>query len=282
MSAVCDDRPVVCPEGLRNLPPFPRIALQILELLSDEEVKIRALTELINSDPAFATEIIGAANSAMFALQGSVTTVPQAVVRVGFSFMKSLSMTVAMRGYVRRALRLPVLRRCWVHSIATGVLADELAASIGFENECTYTAGLLHDIGRLGLLAAHSERYAKLLEQAPAERVELLGAEREMFGIDHSQAGEWLAAEWRLPPKIAEVIRLEHTVKLESDPVSLTYVVAAACRFSEALGFGAPSAETRVTDAQALDILPPPMRPRASRSVSELRAYVVSRINAFA
>ena len=138
MSAVCE-RPVVHVEGLRNLPPFPRIALQILELLSDDEVRMRQLTELLNSDPAFAAEIIGAANSALFSYHGSVATVPQAVVRVGFSFMKSLAMTVAMRSYVRKAPKLPILRRCWVHSVATAVLAEELAASISFENECTYT-----------------------------------------------------------------------------------------------------------------------------------------------
>jgi putative nucleotidyltransferase with HDIG domain len=281
VSAVCEPS-VVRVDGLRNLPPFPRIALQILELLSDDEVKIRELTKLLNADPAFAAEIIGAANSALFSFQGSVTSVPQAVVRVGFAFMKSLSMTVAMRSYVRKALRLPVLRRCWVHSVATAVLAEELAAAAGYENDCTYTGALLHDVGRLGLLAAYGEPYAKMLEQAGTERVTLEAAEREAFGLDHCQAGEWLATQWQLPAKISDVIRAHHSVNLESDPLSAAYVTVAACRFSEALGFGAISLPARLGDAQALDTLPPRLRPRAARNISELRAFVVARINVFA
>ncbi|MCX6620472.1 MAG: HDOD domain-containing protein [Acidobacteria bacterium] len=281
MSAACET-PVVRVEGLRNLPPFPRIALQILELLSNDEARIRELTNLLNSDPAFAAEIIGAANSALFSYHGKVTTVPQAVVRVGFVFMKSLAMTVAMRSYIGKALRLPVLRRVWVHSVATAVLAEELAAAVSFENDCTYTAALLHDIGRLGLLAAYGERYARMLEQAGGERVTLQASEREVFGLDHCQAGEWLATEWQLPAKIVDVIRSHHTANLESDPVSVGSVVAAACRFSESLGFGSVALPARIGDAQALDSLPLRFRPRATRDITELRAYVIARINAFA
>ncbi len=281
MSALCEN-PVARVDGLRNLPPFPRIALQILELLSNDEAKIRQLTDLLNSDPAFAAEIIGAANSALFTYHGKVTTVPQAVVRVGFTFMKSLAMTVAMRSYVKRALRLPVLRRCWVHSVATAVLAEELSASIGFENECTYTAALLHDIGRLGMLAAYGERYAKMLEQAANERVSLQASEREVFGLDHCQAGEWLANEWQLPARIVDVIRTHHSVNLETDALSVSYIVTTACRFSEALGFSALANCARIADSQALETLPERFRPRATRSITELRSYVVARINVFA
>jgi HD-like signal output (HDOD) protein len=166
--------------------------------------------------------------------------------------------------------------------VATAVLVEELGSSISFDSEATYTAGLLHDIGRLGMLAAYGDRYAKLLEEAPAERVQFLAAERELFGIDHSQAGDWLAQEWQLPPRITEVIHNAHAVRLDVDPVSLTWLVAAACHFSEALGFGAVQSQSRLTDSQALESLPPVLRPRASRDVAGLRNYVVSRINVFA
>ena len=122
----------------------------------------------------------------------------------------------------------------------------------------------------------------RLLEQAGAERVTLQSMEQETLGIDHCQAGEWLATEWQLPGKIVDVIRSHHTVNLDTDSLNVPYVVTAACRFSEALGFGTVAPPTRLGDAQALDSLPPAFRPRATRSVGDLRAFVISRINLFA
>src|SRR5205823_15038432 len=87
------------------------------------------------------------------------------------------------------AMKAPLLRRCWSHSLACGMFSQELATACFMKADEAYTAGLLHAIGRLGLLAAYPVEYANVLNVAVEYSFDVLHCERELFDIDHCEAG---------------------------------------------------------------------------------------------
>ena len=107
-------------------------------------------------------------------------------------------------------MKAPLLRRCWSHSLACGMFSQELATACFMKADEAYTAGLLHDIGRLGLLAAYPVEYANVLNVAVEYSFDVLHCERELFDIDHSEAGAWLAEQWKLPPELSVIAAHHH------------------------------------------------------------------------
>jgi HD-like signal output (HDOD) protein len=130
------------------------------------------------------------------------------------------------------ALRTADLRRCWEHTIATAVLADEIATRCGAFTESAYSAGIMHDIGRLGLVVAYPTEYEKALRHAAEHCVDLLDHEREVFGMDHAEAGQLLTARWKLPEDF-QIIAGRHHDPCEGTELTLLKIIHAACRLAD-------------------------------------------------
>ncbi len=224
------------PWALRDLPPFPAIATRVLQLLAREDVPLHQVVELIRADAAFSGGILRAANSALFGLMSKVETVKHAVVVMGVDRVRALTLTVALGSYLRAALRVEVLRRVWRHSLTTALLSEELASACSLSGDRAFTAGLLHDVGRLGILVAYPAQYANALVVSEENSFDLLGAERDLFDIDHCEAGEWLLREWQLPEEYWEIAARHHEETLP-DSFGLLSVVTLACRLADTLGF---------------------------------------------
>lgn len=235
----------VCEHGadrlwaLRDLPPFPWIATKVLQLLTGaraDEVEICRLIELIRADASLSSELLRRANSPVYGLRARIASVQHAVVILGFDRVKMLALTVGVGSYLKTALKLELLRRCWRHSLACAILSEELARGCLLPADQAYTAGLLHDIGRLALLVKHPQAYAGLLEVIEENSLPLLESERDLFDVDHCEAGGWLARHWDFPPQLAEVAAMHHLPPADGR-MSLVRLVHLACRLADALGF---------------------------------------------
>ena len=237
-SATVESTPTAEPWSLRDLPPFPWIATKVLQLFSApaEQVEAKRLTELIRADASLSSELLRRANSAMFGLRSQVSTVDHAIAMLGFNRVKSLAMTLGVGTYVRASLKLTVLRRCWRHSLGCALLAEELADSCQLDPDRAYTAGLLHDVGRLALLVKYPQSYADLLSVVIENRFSMLKSERDLFDLDHCEAGAWLAQEWDFPDELVTVIA-EHHNPCKDDSFNLLRLIHLSCRLAESLGF---------------------------------------------
>ncbi len=264
------------PWALATLPPFPATALRILETLSKDDVNVRDVVEWVQTDPAFAAELLRVANSALYGFSYQIQSVHHATVTLGLEFVKSLAMTVAMRAYVKTALRVPALRRCWRHSLATAVLSKELAQACGVRPEELYTAALLHDVGRIGLLAAYPAEYANVLAVSAEHSFDLLQSERDLFDVDHCEAGEWLAKEWRFPRELVEVAAHHHDEPAPGAP--LLTLVSLACRMADTLDFGAIRAHKTWTLEEIREHLPEHARSGVRFDLDALKSAVTARI----
>jgi putative nucleotidyltransferase with HDIG domain len=180
-------------------------------------------------------------------------------------------------------MKTPVLRRCWTHSLACGMLSQELATACFMKADEAYTAGLLHDIGRLGLLAAYPVEYANVLEVAVEYSFDVLHCERELFDIDHCEAGAWLAEQWKLPPELGVIAAHHHedpvAVNAGKTPDLLT-IVRLGCRLADTLDFSVVKTRAPGDFGQILGYLPEAARLRFPKDVEALKTKVADRIQA--
>ena len=223
------------PWALKSLPPFPAVAFQLLSLLDDTEVPMKKVVELLRIDPALSAEILRVSNSALYGLSRRIDNVSHAIVVLGTDVVKRLALTVALGRFSHSFLRNQSLRVCWDHSVACAVIAEKLAEAMGEPEDRAYTAGLLHDVGRLALLACYPAEYGNLMAVARESDFDELECERELFDIDHCAAGEWLGRQWNLPPEFVEAISHHHTA--EAPGKSLLSIVTAANSVADAIGF---------------------------------------------
>jgi HD-like signal output (HDOD) protein len=141
-----------------------------------------------------------------------------------------------MKGFLHTALRLDLLRRIWRHSLACGMLCEEISAACSTSqggDDRAYTAGLLHNVGRLGLFVAHPKAYAELLTSP--SRTDILERERTAFGLDHCEAGAWLAHSWGLPGDL-EVVIAGHHQPLTNSGFELADLVRVTVLLTDSLG----------------------------------------------
>src|ERR1019366_8816750 len=151
---------------LARIPAFPPIVLRLLDLLARDDVEIRELVALISSDPAFSAQILRVANSPLFGFRWRIDSLQSALVLLGLRRVRALTMTVATANHMKAALKIEELSRCWRHMLACALLTEELARSCSVFEDRAYTAGLMHDLGRLGLLLAYPAEYAEMLRDA--------------------------------------------------------------------------------------------------------------------
>jgi putative nucleotidyltransferase with HDIG domain len=265
------------PPGLRRVPPFPPIAVRLLALLSTQPVEISEVVDLISSDPTFTAILLQRVNSVEFGLVYPVSSVQQAVTLLGFDRTREITLLRATAAYSRTSLRTAELRRCWEHTIATAVLSEWIAVSCGAFVNVAFTAGIIHDIGRLGLLVAYPNEYEQIICNAAERCLDLLDFEREQFGVHHAEAGRMLAERWGLPEEL-RVIAGRHHDPCEGRELDLLRIVHVACRLADVLGYDITRPLRTVEAGTVLEELPETCRRRLNLAPEKLRAEVDRRL----
>jgi putative nucleotidyltransferase with HDIG domain len=220
---------------LRLLPTFSPVSTELLGLSSDSDQAVDKLIRLVKSDPTIAANLPRVANSAEFCMRSRVADVQHAFALIGFERTRSLALSIAMRQYAHGALRRVDVYPFWAHSIATSVIEEALAAAEGYSTHLAYTGGLLHDIGRLGLLLTARERYLEVQRVAFEDARAVNELEQVLFGISHCEAGAFLAQSWQFPAALRDCAS-QHHHDLNPDDSDLLRLTKIACRVADALG----------------------------------------------
>jgi HD-like signal output (HDOD) protein len=228
--------PIHPPEGLCRLPQFRPVALKLLKLVSQDDVDFAQVARLLSSDPAFSAEVLALANSPLYSPACPATSLTRAIVMLGLDRTRSLTLTTAMQAFVGNVQMTPELHRSWRHSLACALVAERLGPFYGISADHGYTAGLMHDLGRLGLLKSYPRPYAILLGGAYDTAGQILDAERRLFQVDHCQAGLWLTRSWGFPEEFQKITAHHHACRIgrEEGTVGLA---GAACLLADLLGF---------------------------------------------
>jgi putative nucleotidyltransferase with HDIG domain len=216
--------------ALAKLTPFRPVVISLVRLFDRDDVKIDEIVALVESDPSTASELLAVVNSPLFAFQKNVSSPAHAIALLGVERTRSLAATLAMRSLMQDGPRTPVVRRFWMHSIATATIARHFAGVFGAKPELCYLAALMHDLGRSGLLAAYTEPYTRLALASHDSAEEILAAEQAACGMTHCHAGALLAKAWNLPEPFGEVAAHHHE---DSSGHPIVALVQLCCRLAD-------------------------------------------------
>ena len=194
-----------------DLPSLPAVVMELLGSIDQEDIDIAVLAKKVANDPALTAKTLRLANSSAFGLQVKATTIHQAMTFLGFQTTRNLITAAALTGCFPEG-RCPGFndKAFWRHSIATAACARVLARRVRFNPDYAFTAGLLHDIGRLVLVSRFPERYQAALALRDKNDCELIEAERAVLGIDHVDAGVALAGHWNFSDTMRQAIAFHH------------------------------------------------------------------------
>jgi len=265
------------PLALDKLPPFPLVASRLMQLLAEEDPDISEVGRMIAAEPVFAARVLQMANSPLFALRAQVKTLSHAIVVLGLARVKSITVTRVLGDFVAPVLHVRALRGCWQNSLAGALLAEKLARACKMDMEVAYVAGLLRDIGRLGLLVKYPDSYANLLAVSGEHAFDLMNSERELFDMDHCQAGAWLMAQMPFPPELTEAVVHHHDTPTDNG-FRMVHLIRIADRMADALGFAVLAQVKQPQFSEVLQELPAAALPRFNHDEAVLRAEIDSRI----
>ncbi len=240
-----------------DLPGIPVVASKVMAAAADPNSSADDLRAIIEMDPALAARILKVANSSLYSFSRSIETLRHAISLLGFRTVENLVMAASLRDVFKNfGLSEKLL---WEHATLSGAVAARFSTldAIDVERESAFTAGLLHDLGKIALANSARERYQKIVMRTYNEGVAFHEAEREEFGFDHAELGALVAEKWKLPKRLVNAIRHHHHEPADypaASPedlrlIALTTVVTLCCT---RLGFG------RRGPVEELDVLAVP------------------------
>jgi putative nucleotidyltransferase with HDIG domain len=214
------------------IPMLPALAHEIAEIALNPDVPAIRITQIVSKDPVLATSVIQLANSAFSAPATEITSISEAVVRMGTSAVRSIvtascltSMMANPKVYGSRG------RDLIDHSIGTAYLARLIAEGIAGDADEAFLAGLLHDIGKLLILKLAGDSHRGVARPTPDEVEELLIEQ-------HAAFGGYLVTRWRLPKSLEDPIVWHHDPECATNRPDDATVVYAANRLAHRYGFG--------------------------------------------
>jgi len=196
---------------VRTLPALPQAVIELRSALKREDVAVDELAATISHDQALTAKTLRLANSSFYGVAGRVSSIRGAINILGLRTVATVATTaVVISSFDRTACAGFDFDGFWRHALATAFCAQELAAVTHMDGEAAFSAGLLHDIGRLALATYFPLELGQTLAWAAEHDVHAIEAERLMLNTDHAAVGGLIAEHWNFAPAIAEAIRCHH------------------------------------------------------------------------
>jgi HD-like signal output (HDOD) protein/two-component sensor histidine kinase len=196
---------------IARLPAMPQMLIRLIEHLQADDLGMQELAALVSTDPGMTSKILAVANSSAYHRSGRTIGLEHSLITLGTDMIKLL---VIGESVVQTFNNFPHsgstdLRGFWKHSLSAAVIARELAGRMDYaQAEEAYLAGLLHNVGRLALLATAPQEYA--FNFAARDDQDLCAVEQRTLQITHAEAGAWLIERWHLDSFLADAVLYHH------------------------------------------------------------------------
>lgn len=226
-------------EGRADLPTLPEVATRLARMIHAPGVSAAEIGRLISEDPALTARVLRVVNSAYYGFPRQIDDVTHAIIILGFNKVRDIVLTTAVVNAFPAGRGRFEFAAFWRHSMATAIAAESIGRVLGAASrEDAFSAGLLHDIGKLLLAACFADPYGKVLERAEKNGMLLRQAEMDMLGFDHAAVGKRLADRWGFSEKLREVIDRHHEPATAPQHRELASLVHVADIFARALLVG--------------------------------------------
>lgn len=210
-SSLPDDEKKALSNALKELPPLPSAAHQVIAEMRKETSNAQSVAQIVESDPVVVSEILRMANSAYYARREKVREVQQAIVLMGFKTIQDLILQKNLFKVFTPQNEMYDHRKLWLHSFAASLVAERLKQRAGGIEMSVSTIALLHDIGKFAMESLYPEKIRELLSNsAEYKGMDMLQKEEKILGYNHAVYGSALARAWQLPEEIYLSIENHH------------------------------------------------------------------------
>lgn len=217
--------------NIRNLPTPPIVFHQIQKVMSDPNVGAAQVATILAEDPAMSVKVLKLTNSAFYGLTREVDSVKHAVVIIGLEAIKNLVLSASVLDMFKgKNVDKDFQEKHWRHSLATAfccrILSKKFKETGIINPDSAFSAGLLHDIGKIVLAIFLPNEYSKFLELRETDKdLTDYELEEKALGYNHAQIGGILATQWKLPAMLAETITFHHHPHLSEHEDAVPYIV---------------------------------------------------------
>jgi HD-like signal output (HDOD) protein len=232
------------------IPVLPDVAQRVVSLVSDPEIPVFRLSDLVAKDQVLASRVLAMANSAFSAPSMYISTIQDAVVRLGTVSVRNVVLTVSLTSRMQdKAIYGDRGRSLSEHALGTAYTARLVAEQTGVDKDDAFLYGLVHDIGKLVILKLAYD-YSKA-HDTPIPPAELEEALRER----HAMMGGLALRRWKLPESVDDPVMFHHAYESAPRSAREAAVCYLANRLSHRYGFGCPKDTGDVTDDEVFSVL---------------------------
>lgn len=236
---------------VRDVPPFPKVAQRVLELVENPVVTARQLAEVIQYDQAITANVLKICNASYFGLPRKVASLDEALVLIGHDALKDLMIASSSAQFYQGDVGVGYMLEqgdLWRHSVATAIMAKLLVAHIkDVDGATAFTAGLLHDIGKRFLSTFVAEEFKNIMGRVVRENIPFEQAEKDSLGATHAEIGALILKRWDFPLEMIMAVKQHHNADaLQQDSLTALVALSNALVVSVGIGAGADGLATRL------------------------------------
>ncbi|MEW6742893.1 MAG: HDOD domain-containing protein [Planctomycetota bacterium] len=243
-------------DQVARIPPMPQARVRLLFLTMEPDFDIDEVVKVVLTDPGITAHVLRHVNSVRRGLLRKVATVQEAIPHLGARELRILILANCCGRYFRYLDGGYELVRegLWHHSVGCAFASQSLAESTArVSPELAFSAGLLHDLGKIALNEALKAHLEQITDYAGGQSVSFLEAEKMIIGFDHGEAGGILGTRWQLPRRLITVMRHHHAPSAAPSHQELvdTIHIADLLAYSAGVGLGIDGLSYRL-DEQAV------------------------------
>ncbi|MHB1697356.1 MAG: HDOD domain-containing protein [bacterium] len=231
-----------------NIPTLPKVLSRISKEIDNDDFSIKNIGELMSRDVSLSARILKIVNSPFYGFPQRIYNINYAIVLLGTNVLKSIIISTSVFTVMKKAMA-----GLSEHSLFCAFTAKYIAASINrredrkdnkakkiktIDPDIMFSAGLLHDIGKIIIATAFKDDFKKIIEIAEKSEKPLVDIEHDILNISHDQLGYMLIKEWNLPSSIYLPIKYHHNIHLADDFKAETAILSLADFLTKALGIG--------------------------------------------
>jgi putative nucleotidyltransferase with HDIG domain len=227
-------------KSIKTLPPFPVTIQKVMTLAGDPDSSLTELAAVIRLDQAITANILRICNSAYFGLRRPVDHVNDAIMHMGKKNVLRAVVAAGLSRYFRSTKGYDVKGGdLWEHAVAVALMSQICAARISRPDDPRlFTAGVLHDIGKMVMGEFVHEAWQKIQELTERQKYSFLEAEQEVLGVNHAELGGEIALIWKFPDEILKAIAFHHRPDLLADGDAVPWIVYLSNQVCHVMGIG--------------------------------------------
>jgi len=189
------------------------VIIQLIAVIKDPKSGAKDLKKIIEKDPPLSARLLKLANSAYYGFRREISSIQEAIVNIGFNPVKELALTQKVCELFQKDFHFERYSRAalWKHNVAVALCSKSIYMKEFREpGENIYTAGLLHNIGIIIEDQFLHKKFKEALEQSRINKYNLLIAEKNIFGFDHTDIGREITEKWDFPLELVKSIGNHH------------------------------------------------------------------------